>query len=263
MDSFFSQDHIGSSSMRVCCIQSVQSWNNSEGMFSLAREALSHAVANEAELVVFCEQYATGWNVDVACLSNAEDVRDQWLSLAREYEVAIAGSYMRPLPSARPENVMLVCGPSGGVLAEYAKIHLFTPGGEDRKFSPGSSPVTFEYRGIRFGCAICFDLRFPELFREYLHLGCSCVLVQGVWPAGRVSDWELLLRARALENRMYVAGAGCLGFEEISGTDYSGRSMFCDPEGRVVSDAGVFAGECWCDIDADVVRSWRTRWMMI
>ncbi len=248
--------------MRVCCVQSVQVWNDVEAAFSLARDAVSRAASDDAELVVFCEQYATGWRTDAGAGIADERIRDRWLSLAEEFGVAIAGSYQRSVPGVRPENVMLVCGPSGEVLAEYAKVHLFVPCGEDQRFSAGSVPVWFEFGGVRFGCAICFDLRFPELFREYLHAGCSCVLVQAAWPAARVADWELLLRARALENRMFVVGAGCLGFEEVSGTDYCGRSLICDPEGRIVADAGVFAGECMYDVDADSVRDWRAQWGM-
>ena len=115
---------------------------------------------------------------------------------------------------------------------------------------------------MKFGCAVCFDLRFPELFRSYLHAGCACVLVQAAWPAARVADWELLLRARALENRGFVAGCGCLGYDAADGVDYSGRSLVCDYEGRIVADAGVFEGGCCAEVDVEGVLEWRKRWGM-
>ena len=70
-----------------------------------------------------------------------------------------------------------------------------------------------------------------------------CVIVQATWPAARVADFELLLRARALENRGYVIGCNCIGYDCVSGVDYPGRSLVCDFEGRVIEDAGVF-GDC-------------------
>ena len=107
---------------------------------------------------------------------------------------------------------------------------------------------------MKFGCAVCFDLRFPELFREYLKMDTHCVIVQAAWPAARVADWELLLRARALENRGYVIGCNCIGYDSVSGVDYPGRSLVCDFEGRVIEDAGVFEGGLsWVCEGEDVV----------
>jgi predicted amidohydrolase len=202
--------------MRVYCAQIAQVWNDPDTAFARAHDAVLRAVDNGADLVMFSEQYATGWRPADAGGDDhlsGDEVKDRWLSLAREFGVAVAGSYARDVPDALPRNVMLVAGPDGEVLAEYAKMHLFTPGGEDMRYSAGAEPVCFSYGGVKFGCAVCFDLRFPELFRAYLHEGCACVLVQAAWPAARVADWELLLRARALENRGFVAGCGCLGYD--------------------------------------------------
>ncbi|MDD2286718.1 MAG: hypothetical protein PHQ11_15120, partial [Paludibacter sp.] len=207
----------------------------------------------------FSEQFATGWRPAPAQVS-AEDVKCRWLALAAKYNVCVVGSYQKLVEGSLPQNTMLVCGPSGEILAEYSKMYLFTPGKEDRCFSPGVEPVTFEYGGVKFGCAICFDLRFPELFRAYLKMGCESVLVQAAWPAARVADWELLLRARALENRGFVIGAACMGYDPVSGTDYCGRSMICDYEGRIVRDGGVFEGVCSGEVDVDGVRRMRREW---
>ncbi|MCZ9313639.1 MAG: hypothetical protein O0V67_09690, partial [Methanocorpusculum sp.] len=240
--------------MRVYCAQIAQVWNDPAIAFTRAEEAVLHAVGEGADLVLFSEQYATGWrssaDAGLPGFSGAE-VKARWCSLAKEHRVAVAGSYAREVPGTLPQNVMLVAGPDGDVLAEYAKMHLFTPGGEDLRYSAGTEPVCFSYGGVKFGCAVCFDLRFPELFRAYLHAGCACVLVQAAWPAARVADWELLLRARALENRGFVAGCGCLGYDAACGVDYSGRSLVCDYEGRIVADAGVFAGGCCSDVDVE------------
>ena len=120
---------------------------------------------------------------------------------------------------------------------------------------------------MKFGCAVCFDLRFPELFREYLKMGTHCVIVQAAWPAARVADWELLLRARALENRGYVIGCNCIEYDSLRGMDYPGRSLVCDFEGRVIEDAGVFEGglEWVFDVEDGVgsVGDMRERWELV
>ena len=87
-------------------------------------------------------------------------------------------------------------------------------------------------------------------------MGAHCVIVQAAWPAARVADWELLLRALALENRGYVIGCNCSGYDSVCGVDYPGWSLVCDFEGRVIEDAGVFEGGLsWSFDDCEVVGS--------
>jgi len=249
--------------MQICCAQISQVYEDIDTAFLRAEEYIASA---NADMVIFCEQYATGWRPAVSSAADGKAVKARWLSLAKEYEVCIVGSYQRPTADGKPQNVMLVCSPDGEVLAEYAKIHLFTPGGEDVSFSAGSEAVCFEFGGMKFGCAVCFDLRFPELFREYLKMGTHCVIVQAAWPAARVADFELLLRARALENRGYVIGCNCIGYDSVCDTDYPGRSLVCDFEGRVIEDAGVFEGglEWVFDVGDGVgaVGEMRERWWL-
>lgn len=89
---------------------------------------------------------------------------------------------------------------------------------------------------------------------------CDCA--GDVVSCARCCTRELLLRARALENWGYVVGCGCLGYDACCGVDYSGRGMVCDYEGRVVADAGVFAGGCSAEVDEDGMREWRETWGM-
>lgn len=264
--------------MKIYCAQINQVWEDIDTAFEKAEECVRSA---DSDMVIFCEQYATGWRAKPSKFSG-EEVKNRWIDLARKYNTCIVGSYQKMSDSGKPENTMLVCSPNGDVLAEYSKIHLFSPAGEDKYFSAGKEPVTFEFGGIKFGCAICFDLRFPELFREYLRLGCQAVIVQAAWAAARVADWELLLRARALENRGYVIACGCLGYggaatspsveqgerlvnDSVSGVDFPGRGLVCDYEGRIIEDAGVFEGGVLLDVYegevVDGVKEMRGKWI--
>jgi len=246
--------------MRICCAQLTQEYDNPDAAFAKAE---SYIRENSADMVIFPEQYATGWRPELPKISG-DEIKNRWLELAKKTETCIVGSYLKPTQT-KPQNVMLVCSPEGKILAEYAKIHLFSPGGEDKVFSSGTKTVTFEYKGVKFGCAICFDLRFPEIFREYLKEGIDCVIVQAAWLAARVADWELLLRARAVENRNFVVAAGCLGYDPIMQTECSGRSLVADTEGRIIEDAGIFEGGLVWDFDAsglkEDVATMRERWI--
>ena len=93
-------------------------------------------------------------------------------------------------------------------------------------------------------------------------MGARCLIVQVAWPAARVADFELLLRARALESRGYVIGCNCIGYDSVCGVDYPGWSLVCDFEGRVIEDAGVFEGGLVFDVSEVVsgVEEMRERW---
>jgi len=246
--------------MRICCAQITQEYDNPDSAFAKAEDYIRE---NPGDMIIFPEQYATGWRPSPPNFSG-DEIKKRWIELARKTGKCIVGSYLKE-NGTKPQNVMLVCSPEGKILAEYAKIHLFIPGEEDKVFSPGEKTVTFEYQGLKFGCAICFDLRFPELFREYLKEGVDCVLVQAAWLAARVADWELLLRARALENRYYIVAAGSLGYDSVMQTECSGRSLVADTEGRIIEDAGIFEGGLVWEFDASGVKedvaAMRKRWI--
>ena len=253
--------------MKLCCAQIPQIYDDPAAAFERAEEFIA---GSDADMIIFPEQYACGWRA-VPCSAfgyDGEQVCGMWRSLAVKYHKCLIGSYLE-MPSAegaekvtedgagegKPFNTFFAVSPEGETLARYHKIHLFSPAGEDAHFSPGKSPAVFSFGGIRFGCAVCFDLRFPELFREYLRMGCECVIVQAAWPAARIADWELLLRARAVENRCYVTGCCTIGYDAATGTDYCGRSLICSPDGKILADAGVFEGGCEAVFDADEVCS--------
>ena len=127
--------------MRICCAQISQVYEDVDSAFMRAEEYLASA---NADMVIFCEQYATGWR-SAASSADAEAVKNRWLSLAKQYRVCLVGSYQKPAGD-KPQNVMLVSSPEGEVIAEYAKVHLFTPGGEDAATFQARVMAAFEVR---------------------------------------------------------------------------------------------------------------------
>jgi omega-amidase len=222
----------------ICCSAQVASvWEDPEKTLRKVEPLIMNASCAGASLIAFPEQFATGW--DPLSCNNVEECSGQIVSslqnLARRYSVAIIGSF-RERFSPTPRNTAVAIGKDGEVLATYAKMHLFSPAREDTTYTPGTTLPTFSLDGVKCGMAICYDLRFPSLFRIYARQGVQAVFVPSAWPESRIRHWELFLSTRAAENQMYVIGINTTGTNPVD--RYSGASMTADPYGSIVSRAG-------------------------
>jgi predicted amidohydrolase len=170
----------------------------------------------------------------------------------------VAGSFHEAGPPGRSYNTSLVFDRTGAPVACYRKIHLFDveiPGRvsyrESRWVAPGDTPVTVDVEGVRLGLSICYDLRFPELYRRLAADGAQVLLVPAAFMAHTGRDhWEVLLRARAIENQCYVVAAGQIGDHEPGRTCF-GRSMIVDPWGTVLAQAPDEVGVTTAGLDLD------------
>jgi predicted amidohydrolase len=243
--------------VRICSAQTAGIWANPGATLEKIRPFVNHAAASGAHLICFPEQFATGW--DPSSGNHSEDRNGEIVStlqkMAKENNIGILGS-IREKNTPLPKNTALVIGPDGSLLATYAKIHLFSPGGEDRGFSPGSELGIFTLGPLTCGIAICYDLRFPELFRIYAQSGVQALFVPAAWPARRMNHWELFIRARACENQMFVIGINTTGKTPVD--SYSGGSMTADPNGSIISRASEAEQLLFCDLDSRLVESART-----
>jgi predicted amidohydrolase len=130
------------------------------------------------------------------------------------------------------ENHYSIISQNGKLLLDYIKIHPFSFAGEDKYFKGGEKLSTCGIEGFETGVAICYDLRFPELFIK-LSEKAELIIVPANWPAARSLHWKTLLRARAIENQCYVAGVNCSG--DMDGQTYSGDSAIYSPEGEMLT----------------------------
>jgi deaminated glutathione amidase len=172
----------------------------------------------------------------------------------------LAGSFHEAGPDRhRTYNTSLLFDRSGTLAAVYRKIHLYDvdmPGRvshrESQNVAPGEQPVVVEVDGVRVGLSICYDLRFPELYRHLAAVLEAQVLVVPsafMLHTGR-DHWEVLLRARAIENQCYVVAAGQIGDHEPGRTCF-GRSMVIDPWGTILAQAPDVVGTVTTDLDLD------------
>jgi predicted amidohydrolase len=146
-------------------------------------------------------------------------------------------------------NTALLLDPDGEILARYRKIHLFGHGSKEcQLLRPGDEITVVPTPWAKFGLAICYDLRFPELFRQMLDRGAEVFLITSAWPLPREAAWEVLNRARAIENLAYLFSCNCAG--EVDGKHYVGRSMIVDPLGAVLADGGANETIVVAEIDA-------------
>ena len=176
------------------------------------------SAAHEAKLLLFPELSYCGYATDVDKIAkySFDDGVHLFCVLAKKYEVNIGFGVAKPY-NGRYKNSYLIASKSGEIVALYDKIHIFSFGGEERIFDGGDELESFEVDGVRFGLSICYDLRFAEIFSIY-SATCDVVLCPSAWPKKRAADFRLLLRARALENRLSVAGVNWRGgeYEKLS-----------------------------------------------
>ena len=166
------------------------------------------------------------------------------------YDIVFTSQAIEPNKTGvKNKNRYSIVDRTGNVVSSYVKIHPFSYSGEDEKFMGGNALSLFTIGEVSFSTFICYDLRFPELFRavaDKVH----AVIVPACWPAKRSEHWKTLLRARAIENQVYVFAVNCVG--DISGQHYSGDSCVINPTGDVLKMLSDREGVLTYDFKDDV-----------
>ncbi|WP_068087717.1 carbon-nitrogen hydrolase family protein [Novosphingobium rosa] len=229
----------------------------------VALELLDEAKRQGAEVAVLpeCLDYM---GPDEGVYPNSEEEGGPlWTALAdkaRELGIWVIGGTFRVRAGddSRVGNTLVVFNPAGEATATYRKMHMFDiviPGEvdfmESRTVKPGEDVVTTQIAGVQSGLSICFDLRFPELFRLQALAGARILFLPAAFTAftGK-AHWEILLRARAIENTCFVVAAGQDG-ENMPGKASHGQSIIIDPWGEIVAQAPAGVGVTTADIDLD------------
>lgn len=230
----------GASALSLACCQMDIVWENKTANYRRAESLVAAAALPPGTLLLLPEMFATGFTMNADAVAEPLDGPTAVFlaGLARRHSVFVqAGAVIRTPDRPRPSNTVLIFTPDGRLAAHYEKVHLFSLAGEPAHYAPGSTPVVFEWQDACVAPAICYDLRFPELFRAAISRGAEILTFSACWPAPRAEHWLTLLRARAIENQCYVAAVNRCGTDP-SGLTYSGRSQIIDPRGEIVADAG-------------------------
>ncbi|MDA8429611.1 MAG: carbon-nitrogen family hydrolase [Geobacteraceae bacterium] len=221
------------------------------------RSALRRVAAQGANLVVLPEMWSSGFaykNLNELALRTA-GIAEELLELSRELKLVIVGSMPEP-HGAKVFNTAYVVD-NGRLAGAYRKLHLFSLLGEDRAFDSGDAWLLAETSLGKVGVIICYDLRFPELSRRLALEGAGAICVPAQWPKPRQEHWRTLLRARAIENQLYVVACNACG--TIGKLDFFGMSMIIDPKGEVLSEAGESECEIGAALDLQAMADWRAQ----
>jgi omega-amidase len=243
--------------MDIFIIQPDIAWEDRAANHERARELIKKASPGPGSLVVLPEMFASAFSMNLEATLQGEDREDErFLSeLARGYSACVLGGVVSPGEAKRGRNQAVAFGPDGSELVRYTKIHPFSLGGECEAHESGKEVFTFPWGGFKVAPMVCYDLRFPELFREGARQGADLFVVIALWPARRVHHWLTLLRARAIENQAYVIGVNRTGNDPQH--QYSGRSVVVDPHGFIIADAGEQEGTRRAQIEPGIVAAWR------
>jgi len=261
-----SATYSGDSSLRVVCVQ-MCSGDNVDANLARTGELLKEAAEQGAELVLLPENFAFMAADDAGKREVAEPeaqsrVLDYLSRRAREHSMAVIGGSVALTHegSGKIRNACPAFSHRGDLLGVYDKIHLFDVDLKNEHYResdtvvPGDSPLEVKVKDWNIGLSICYDIRFPELYRHYVDEGCDVLTIPAAFtvPTG-MAHWETLLRARAIENQAYVLAAGQWG-DHPGGRKTWGHSMIIDPWGDVMVKQGEGEGVIVADLDMAFLR---------
>jgi predicted amidohydrolase len=223
------------------------------------RALAATAAARGADVLVLPELWSTGYDLTRADeLATALDagLHNELAALAREQQIALVGSTL-VRHQGQPTNMATVYAADGSLLASYAKLHLFRLMDEHRYLRAGAEPVVFAAPWGPTALAICYDLRFPELFRAYAVQGAALMLVPAEWPSVRIAHWRTLVQARAIENQCFVVATNRVGADPNN--QFGGHSLVVDPWGQILVEGAETAELLFASLDLDMVQAVRQR----
>ncbi|MDX1994358.1 MAG: carbon-nitrogen family hydrolase [bacterium] len=226
---------------------------------SLVEKWTAEAARRGSHLVVFPELWSTGYALDRAKEFAAQlnsGVFSQLSTIATQNKISIVGSILEKRGHEAANSASFIA-PNGRMMGVYRKIHLFQLMDEDKYLQPGSSPLSMELPWGLTGLAICYDLRFPELFRRYAVEGTKMMIIPAEWPMERLEHWRVLLQARAIENQCFIVATNAAG--QTGDTVFGGHSMIVDPWGKIIIEGGDEPNLLTAEIEMDRVDEIRQR----
>lgn len=271
----------GAQVMKVYLCQCNIIWCDGKANRAHIEDLISKAGVAEGGVLVLPEMFSTGFITSPAFTAERDGASLEWMKkLAKQYDCAVAGSVATAVNDAGGKadevgssyfNRFYFVKPDG-TFSKYDKRHLFSFAGEDKRFTAGKEKTVAEYEGLRFLLQVCYDLRFPVFSRNRLEKADShaaqretsaraeydIAVYVASWPTQRISAWDSLLKARAIENQCFVVGVNRVGKDPYC--EYDGHSVIINPYGEVLSACRNGAEEITsADLDMDSLFSFRNK----
>ena len=247
--------------MRVAMIQMDMDLGAPEKNFAHAVELVHEAAKANPDVITLPETWNVGFfpkeNLPALADKDCGQVKEIFSALAKEHNVnIIAGSVANLRPDGKVYNTACVFDRTGALVAEYDKVHCFTPSGEHEYFERGKSPCNFELDGVPCSVVICYDIRFPELIRSEMLAGSKVQFVVSQWPEARTLHWDTLNRARAIESQCYLSCTNSVG--TAGATKCCGHSAVYAPMGECLILGGGDEQILVADMDLSIVDQVRS-----
>ncbi|NDD27842.1 MAG: carbon-nitrogen family hydrolase [Proteobacteria bacterium] len=255
--------------MKVALVQTDTIWQDPEANFAKVDRMLDALGDQKPELICLPEMFSTGYTKDRTLWEDAEGKTFQFCQdLAKRRGAWVQGTFpetcdlevsqgVTPDGEAKGYNTSVVIDPSGALRCRYYKMHPFTHVKEHHFYNRGDALPVFELGPFNAATPICYDLRFPEIFRQAAFRGANLFIVPANWPVERKHHWRALAIARAIENLSYVVAINRVGTG--GGLTYAGPSLVISPQGDVLMETDGTELIAMVDIDRDEVTRTRER----
>ncbi len=228
---------------------------NVEANLGAALAALDRLARRDIRLAVLPEMWSTGF--DYRSLDRGAATTPAVLTRIAEQSARLEMVVVGSLPEKDGDalyNTSFVLD-RGSQVGTYRKLHLFSPMGEDRAFRAGDETLVVATSAGRLGMAICYDLRFPELFRKLALDDAEIICLPAEWPAPRQEHWRTLLQARAIENQLFLVAANCCGRQ--GKLEFFGLSRIISPRGELLAEANCDTAEIIASLDFAEMEAYR------
>ena len=240
--------------LQLAILEKNKEANVAHGLQLVRQHAPSH------DVLVLPGVWTTGYSLghlDAEAETEASPVLVELQKIAAEHGCAIVAGSVPMRREGRVYNTSVAIDKTGSIVNLYDKVHLFCRFNEERFFAPGNNFKAFELDGVCCGSTICYDLRFPELFRHLALQGAQIIFCPAEWPTARGDIWYLLVQARAAENHTFVVAVNCAG--QFKGAPFFGHSMVVAPSGKILAEAGTEEEVISCTIDVADIAKVRSR----
>lgn len=245
--------------MKIAAIQMDMAFAEPEQNFQKAAALVRQAAAKEPDVILLPETWNVGFypKDDLPALADREAATTgaTFAALAKELHVNIVAGSVAAGFADGVHNTSLAFDRNGNCVSRYDKTHLFTPMHEDDYFVKGSGISAYTFDGFACGTEICYDIRFPELTRTFTVRGLDFLFLVSQWPDVRIPQLHALLKARAIENQMFVVCCNSCG--QAPGTQFGGGSIAFDPLGNELAAAGTGEEILFSDCDTAIVQGIR------
>lgn len=243
--------------MILSLVQYSPEWENKKSNKEKILKMIGNKLMPES-VFVFPELTLTAFTMKSAVY--AEDLKGETFEffshIASENKLHILAGLIEK-ESGSYYNTLVHIDSSGEIKSKYRKIHPFSYSSENKHYSRGENPIIADINGWKTGLSICYDLRFPELYRKYGKERTELIVVIANWPDTRIEHWKVLLRARAIENQCYVAGVNRVGNDPK--LHYNGYSGIYDPMGNEIASVSDVEQVIAVNISKELVKDTRDK----